>query len=92
MTSVYSAHLTRERAEELFRDLRVHAREVDVQVKGGAAEYASAAPDDLDAARAALDGGACIQIRYTADGTRWCDTLRPQDAGVLLVRAETAGV
>ncbi|NNE42622.1 MAG: 4Fe-4S binding protein, partial [Gemmatimonadetes bacterium] len=87
LPEVFTALLTADQLQDLFRDLRIQARNVEVQFKDGATAYSSDRGSDLDAAEETLAAGGSVQIRYDAAGGHWCDTLRPVKTGTFLVRA-----
>lgn len=75
---------------QLFRDLGSLPQVLEIRVKGHATAYGVEVPPSLDEARAALGAGASVQIRYSHQGSLWCDTLMPNSGGVRLVRVRTA--
>ncbi|HEY6556577.1 MAG TPA: hypothetical protein VI072_04860 [Polyangiaceae bacterium] len=85
LADVQDAVLDAATLDQLFFDLSQLAELLEVRLKGGASDYAEAAPG-LESARAALDAKAAVQIRYRYAGAEWIDTLMPTGAGVRLVR------
>lgn len=88
LPGVHSALLDADTLAELFRDLSLVARVLDVRVKGHPASYSSSAEWTLDAAGAALASGqvGAIQVRYELGAEVWRDTLLRTAEGTRLVR------
>jgi hypothetical protein len=75
---------------KLFSDLGSLPQVLEIRVKGHATAYGVEVPPSLDEARAALGAGASVQLRYSHQGSLWCDTLMPASGGVRLVRVKMA--
>ena len=78
---------------ELLADLEALAVEVVVQAKTGMAGFSSEALD-LQQAVARLRSGTppALQLRYTLDGERWCDTILPMPSGALKSQLHHVGL
>jgi hypothetical protein len=88
LPSVHMAVLNADEVRDLFRDLSLVARILEVRVKGHPTAYGSTTPWTLVQARDALAARSVsgIQIRYAHQADVWCDTLMHSDEGVRLVR------
>ncbi len=94
LPSVHVAVLDGDTLADLFRDLSLLGRVLEVRVKQQVQAHASATPWELGAARAALAAGQVngVQIRYALGADVWCDTLMPVPGGTRLVRIREAAV
>ena len=84
VSRVLTARLTGAQLETLWSDLRHGATGLRVLAQPRAGTRSRAV--GLDDARAAVEAGERVQIRYRVDGRAWSDTLFPEDDSVRLVR------
>ena len=84
---LYQAELDVDTLDALFRDL-AGVPHVKVVVRDAVHTYVREATSQLDlvGARARLDAGKAVQLRYVYEGAEWWDTLTPHDGIVRLVR------
>lgn len=74
--------------DDLLGDIATSTRLFSMLIKSGAERMADGADLDLSRARAALDAGNAVQLRYLYQGAEWWDTLIPQPEGVRIVRVQ----
>ncbi len=84
MTPPSAVNLPMEQLAELCSDLEACADEVRVIVRDGARGNARAS--SLARVADEIRAGRGVQLRYVYEGERWIDTLRPEEAGVRLIR------
>lgn len=90
LPSLHEAVLDDATLSDLFRDLELSARVLDVRAKGHPTRHASTEVWSLVRAREALSEGSVlgVQIRYAFGSVVWRDTLMRVAGGTRLVRIQ----
>ncbi|WP_425398685.1 hypothetical protein [Aeoliella sp.] len=88
LPDVHQSTLDAETLNALFRDIAAFGQDIEVVLKRHSRQQVEDASMSLADGLVALreQSALAVQIRYTHEGKRWCDTLAPASGGCRLTR------